>query len=489
MESDILELATKLSQVQDPASKISYLRDLMAACIRLQHLLIDNANPKVAKSRRTPPKVVTLQYDRINSLPTEILLCIFEQYIIRTEVRKNATLMRVCRRWRVLVYTTPTLWRRVKIEPTDCSVPSLVSWKHLAEVCIARSGEVPLELDLDFARMKGLEASIISSVAKCFYDNGYSSFVPQIPSVSLQASAMTDLRSLLADILDASIGRSGALKSNNHWKRIRIVLASWMDDRFTSITARIRYVAPKLEALELFKLCAPGEVIKFKESRLPYLDNVTEFRTNFLVNLRRVFSRGHTIQTLCIPLSKDSFHYLAHCPNLSFLRLFDQQNNPNYLPSRYVYLPRLTTFHLDSSSGIWATLICLITAPNLRHLRLSGTAATYVAYPPSQLFNTSQSLEMDSPNTFTTPQHFLNYLSILEQCHKVQELTLWNYGIGNSSTKEIVAARLPELHLHNLETVKYLSPSFSVSFDDALVEDVVRLTPDLRLALYDLDLV
>ncbi|KAG8830054.1 hypothetical protein FRC18_008691 [Serendipita sp. 400] len=96
---------------------------------------------------------------------------------------------------------------------------------------------------------------------------------------------------------------------------------------------------------------------------------------------------------------------------------------------------------------------------------------------------------MDSPNTFTTPQHFLNYLSILEQCHKVQELTLWNYGIGNSSTKEIVAARLPELHLHNLETVKYLSPSFSVSFDDALVEDVVRLTPDLRLALYDLDLV
>ncbi|KAG8798988.1 hypothetical protein FRC18_008492 [Serendipita sp. 400] len=157
MESDILELATKLSQVQDPASKISYLRDLMAACIRLQHLLIDNANPKVAKSRRTPPKVVTLQYDRINSLPTEILLCIFEQYIIRTEVRKNATLMRVCRRWRVLVYTTPTLWRRVKIEPTDCSVPSLVSWKHLAEVCIARSGEVPLELDLDFARMKGLE--------------------------------------------------------------------------------------------------------------------------------------------------------------------------------------------------------------------------------------------------------------------------------------------------------------------------------------------
>ncbi|KAG8770327.1 hypothetical protein FRC16_006379 [Serendipita sp. 398] len=456
MESDILELATKLSQVQDPASKISYLRDLMAACIRLQHLLIDNANPKVAKSRRTPPKVVTLQYDRINSLPTEILLCIFEQYIIRTEVRKNATLMRVCRRWRVLVYTTPTLWRRVKIEPTDCSVPSLVSWKHLAEVCIARSGEVPLELDLDFARMKGLE---------------FRTADPQ------------------PDILDASIGRSGALKSNNHWKRIRIVLASWMDDRFTSITARIRYVAPKLEALELFKLCAPGEVIKFKESRLPYLDNVTEFRTNFLVNLRRVFSRGHTIQTLCIPLSKDSFHYLAHCPNLSFLRLFDQQNNPNYLPSRYVYLPRLTTFHLDSSSGIWATLICLITAPNLRHLRLSGTAATYVAYPPSQLFNTSQSLEMDSPNTFTTPQHFLNYLSILEQCHKVQELTLWNYGIGNSSTKEIVAARLPELHLHNLETVKYLSPSFSVSFDDALVEDVVRLTPDLRLALYDLDLV
>ncbi|CAG7850769.1 SubName: Full=Uncharacterized protein {ECO:0000313/EMBL:CCA78033.1} [Serendipita indica DSM 11827] len=90
----------------------------------------------------------------INHLPPELLTCIFQLALLEDHTRIGRLLF-VCRHWTQLVLHTPILWTNihVRVQGSD-KAPVKPSY---VRACYARSGELPLEVLLDFALLSSPE--------------------------------------------------------------------------------------------------------------------------------------------------------------------------------------------------------------------------------------------------------------------------------------------------------------------------------------------
>ncbi|KAG8829292.1 hypothetical protein FRC18_009409 [Serendipita sp. 400] len=513
MEDRILDLATKLQEAKNPTSKLLCLREISTLCAHLEREMGDNG--KSDKAREGDSRNLTRVYSPeaaipINSLPTEILLYVFEHHISMTSIRRNAILMMVCKGWRTLIYTSPMLWNLISIKPMSCSIPSLAGWRRLAEVCIKRSGDVLLDISLDFGEMPSVEKELLEATLDFFSDHKERFSVPRAPLSLMRSAATGRLQSQFNEIFRVLIGgveveedeEEGEEEGEegdegrkcdipqfhiqrtpvhmNRWRRFTLILPVWMKDPFTtSIFHRLCHATPSLERLEFFKTGSRQGRIEFNGNEFPFLNGIKDLETNFQVNLARFLPQSHSLETLYIPFLPTSFYNLTHYSKLLILTITAKGaidgEYEDELPARRIDLPSLTSLRLDGSPRFWGVLATSITAPNLRHLRLSGPCLEWLPYPTSQLFATVQSLDLDFYLGLFLTDECKCYLEILGECRQLQKLSIRNHNDRTSDTRGTVEAALPLYHLAHLETVTYLDSSSSLAFDDTPIEQIVQI--------------
>ncbi|KAG8853687.1 hypothetical protein FRC20_001170 [Serendipita sp. 405] len=137
-------LAIKLQNVSDSRSKIHCLEQISKRCNVLKQTLTSRGLEDHSSSMEDETG-----RDRINDLPDELLVDIFKLHIRSEHVRRNAVLILVCRRWRNLVDSVPSLWNWVQATPHS-SLRNLDTCKKMVDHCLERSGKMPLDLTLDF---------------------------------------------------------------------------------------------------------------------------------------------------------------------------------------------------------------------------------------------------------------------------------------------------------------------------------------------------
>ncbi|KAG8797094.1 hypothetical protein FRC16_009230 [Serendipita sp. 398] len=486
MEDRILDLATKLKEAKNPTSKLLCLREISTLCAHLEREMGDNG--KSDKAREGDSRNLTRVYSPeaaipINSLPTEILLYVFEHHISMTSIRRNAILMM-----------------------SNALEPNLNQTNELFYSKFSML-ETPSR---DFGEMPSVEKELLEATLDFFSDHKERFSVPRAPLSLMRSAATGRLQSQFNEIFRVLIGgveveedeEEGEEEGEegdegrkcdipqfhiqrtpvhmNRWRRFTLILPVGMKDPFTtSIFHRLCHATPSLERLEFFKTGSRQGRIEFNGNEFPFLNGIKDLETNFQVNLARFLPQSHSLETLYIPFLPTSFYNLTHYSKLLILTITAKGaidgEYEDELPARRIDLPSLTSLRLDGSPRFWGVLATSITAPNLRHLRLSGPCLEWLPYPTSQLFATVQSLDLDFYLGLFLTDECKCYLEILGECRQLQKLSIRNHNDRTSDTRGTVEAALPLYHLAHLETVTYLDSSSSLAFDDTPIEQIVQI--------------
>lgn len=117
----------------------------------------------------------------VQSLPTEILLQIFQWYLNHnhSHIRR---LMLVCRRWNEIIIDSQTLWGKLVISIEKYESPSTTRQRMpYIKACLQRSGDKPLDITMDFEGAAYIDNFGIGALEKLigdqFLDANYSDYL------------------------------------------------------------------------------------------------------------------------------------------------------------------------------------------------------------------------------------------------------------------------------------------------------------------------
>ncbi|KAG8808164.1 hypothetical protein FRC17_004077 [Serendipita sp. 399] len=438
--------------------------------------------------------------DSINRLPDEILVDVFWRHIISDHVRQNASLRSVCRRWKTLVDSTPTLWSILRITPSR-EARSILTCRRLAQFCIKQSRTSPLDIDLDLGHTSELSDSQTLAEKKpgmkfdifiLFFIFWFFSGVDNASFID-GAAFRSDILKLVGTVTDGDDSKTQDRKRSAHqitfpamlrWRKFRIVLGQFPWDVKTSIFLQFTHPTPSLETLEVLDgsynpNVAPNTLDSFSNpSVLPYLGNLQTFHTNFDLEISHFFHRnadeftGVSLHGLSVIATLPTLRRIAGYPNVSDLRI---SNAGAWIVDSAIIFPQLHSLTIDG--GVLAWLVTTIAAPRLRRVRMSSDH--FQAFPISDLLLPVQSLEWDVPFKPYSVRDLLAFLSsVFTQCPRLEDLTMWSLSrsILASSSGEfegIVERLLKEHPLPLLKSITLLRPRTG-DFDHAEVAIVIH---------------
>ncbi|KAJ6584012.1 hypothetical protein DFH09DRAFT_1144043 [Mycena vulgaris] len=296
---------------------------------------------------------------------------------------------RICKHWRSVAYSTPTLWSSLHIPP----LTQEWVWPHVPKVPVARSVERKLE---------EVVAAWLDRAAAC----PLSIFFSRFPNHLLESP----------DAVDRVIGASRRIRNLHIWGTcigpVRPLLLLRGED------------LPCLESIAI--KCGPDA-----DHPLPFWDGVAVFDAP---NLRRISFNAHA-DALKLPLPwvqltelnlECSIEYhppnqgqggldlngaqevLRRCPNLVRCCLHITNSN-SFTPGPIITLPHLTTLTLYQSFPSVQLLGCLI-LPNLRYLGVGGNDPRFIGVGGDEASPSSRDVE-GSAHELTLEIMYGTYLS------------------------------------------------------------------------------
>ncbi|KAG8827590.1 hypothetical protein FRC17_007775 [Serendipita sp. 399] len=409
----------------------------------------------------------TIAKDRINGLPIELLVSIFELDVESQHVRRNATLMLVCKRWREVADSSPRLWSQIRLAPRS-NINSLILCTDLVKFCIKKSQEMPLDITLDFTSLRDPAARSLD-IPNGVYEPTWD------PVERTRGSLRLQLKELVDALYVSPMAR---------WRHFRLRFSSWMsEDLASSILAQFCAAAPMLETLDISrgnpweKISAPSEKIEDAIYCCPLLSSpkLTKFTTRFAIDPSRLLSGRHLMRSIGFAVTPTSFNCLPYYQGIRTLHLFADNLSieaQGQLKSGII-LPHLSTLILGGMQG--GVFLSLIDAPGLHCLRLSGTSALWC--PESELFGHIRRLEWDFYFYDYEADKTRNILRhIFRQCDQLVHFTTWGpYNSKASYTiMNFMQEILTEYPLRSLTSITYLRP-YVAEFDSAPIQSVVAM--------------
>ncbi|KAG8821716.1 hypothetical protein FRC17_009746 [Serendipita sp. 399] len=470
MDHQILELATKLQNVIDPASRLECLDQLMSTCATLKQQITGNEDPQNSNPQRdavsrvpTAPSNLraVVQKDRMNELPNEILLSILE-----TE------------RWKVLVDSSPRLWSRIHLCPNS-SIDNIISCTNVAKVSITKSQNAPLDIILDLSNLWDPTIEPQNAVRPYLFDEegdyGYDDLMERLGDRSEES-----LHSQISDLVGAIVGSDedsgNPLYHVKRWEYFQLHFSSWMRDGLVS-TILMRFCAqtPILKTLTITQ----GWVSSIDQSEVlkkalygsfPSTPKLTKFSTDMAIDPVGYLAGHESVRSIGFHVTPATFDYLPRCWNIHTLHL-----NPGWRASVFqssILLPNLTTLMLAGYKS--NTLLPLIEAPNLQRLRISGAATRDC--PDSKLFAQIKVLEWDiclGPTDFD--QNRKNLSQVFEQCRQLVEFITLKISENETHGLAMVEGVLKEHPMPSLQSITFLRLiRYNGDFDSSPIQSVLK---------------
>ncbi|KAG8827591.1 hypothetical protein FRC17_007776 [Serendipita sp. 399] len=427
--------------------------------------------------------------DRINGLPTELLVTIFKFDVESQHVSRNATLVLVCKRWKEVVDALPRLWSRIRLAPHS-SIDNLISCTEIVKFCTKMSYNVPLDISLDLSQLWDPADEPLGAIRSYIfeYEEDNNDYVFDELMQSIVDRSTASLRSYIDNLIDAMIGNEEDnelhVSHMERWERFQLEFSGWMDEEFASaILARFSAGVPILKTLDVTQTSYWGDspsssIIENALLHCSLLSgpNLAEFTTNFAIGPSQFLFGRNSIRSFTFAVTPASFSPLSGYHGIRTLHLivdgqqiYDQEHlKPG------IFLPNLSTLILSRSAqrGI---LLSLIEAPNLQCLRLSGFALSNC--PDSRLFGCIKQLEWDCYfSDFEGDKHRTALMHIFKQCtHLVHFLTWGPFNIQtNYSITHLIEEILREAPLTSLESITYLRP-YAPNFDSGPIQRVITM--------------
>ncbi|KAG8816204.1 hypothetical protein FRC17_000401 [Serendipita sp. 399] len=399
-ENDIFDMATKIQATDNLDSKLDYLEQLKTSCKSLKRRL---------KRRRRRELRNTAKIDWINTLPTELLFYIIDLHRNSENVRRNADLMLVCRRWRTLIESAPQLWSRIEIKPHS-SIDNIDGCTLIADFCIPKSGKRPLDITLDLTELWDPQSEPKSHLQPYLPANPewFHNELKEIEQKIYECTADT-LEWSISGLLAALSKQEGRAESSSatmfdldqrnntiayptdRLRSLRIFYSEWM--LIDAILSQIHRPMPKLEILVIKPLWNSSYWSDDAESSIydPSLSlpNLKILDTNAPLDISRLEIDQHTLQSMAVAIIPTAFQQLPKYSNLSRLKLI--LDNPSHIPTGCITLSQLENLSLCGEFS--NSLVTMINAPRLQqiHLRHNST----LEFPTAELFESIHELDWD----------------------------------------------------------------------------------------------
>jgi len=325
------------SIVQVPAT----LDDLLRRRTALQRE-VDNLRWLASPLRRVPP---------------EILELIFIEFLKENDHRRIRRLLLVCRHWYTIITTRESFWCKIKVQLLDLVAPVKISdWKPYVEACLAHSGAMPLQVEIDYDQDLDPGHSIGHEEMEIYVLENFGMFAYPIRLlVGQEGLHMRRWRSLIFSISD-SISRTIA-------------------DVFSEILV---WPTPLLEELDV------RGIDHFLHLTFPNLANLHTLKFHFTSLKLRAFNvSSSSLQILHMPYltKRSSFEALSKFINLRelcfttawFVYHFDDDGEPPKMT-----FPNLIKLQLP---GLVPDdlLVSFFDLPRLKFLTVGGTKSLFEA--------------------------------------------------------------------------------------------------------------
>ncbi|KAG8827589.1 hypothetical protein FRC17_007774 [Serendipita sp. 399] len=468
MDHQILELAIKLQNVIDPASRLECLDQLMSTCATLKQQITGKEDPqnythqydavsRVPTARSNLRLVV--QKDRMNELPNELLLSILE-----------------VEHWKALVDSSPRLWSRIHLCPNS-SIDNIISCTNVAKVSITKSQNAPLDIILDLSNLWDPTYEPQNAVRPYLFDEEedyeYDDLMERLGDRSEES-----LQSQISDLVGAIVGSdedSGAhLYHMKRWEHFQLHFSSWMRDGLVSaILIRFCAQTPILKTLAITQdwvsSADQSEVLKKAlYGSFPSTPKLTKFSTDMAIDPVRYLAGHDSVRSIGFHVTPATVDYLPRCWNVHTLHL--NLGWPGGVFQSSILLPNLTTLMLVGYTS--STILLLIEAPKLQRLRLSGAATRDC--PDSKLFAQIKVLEWDiylGPNNFD--QNRKNLGQVFKQCGQLVEFITWKISENETHGLAMVEGVLEEHPMTSLQSVTFLR-RYNGDFDSSPIQSIVK---------------
>lgn len=131
------------------AEELERKRRMLLECdAKIERLKKELAAAKARKAAKETAEAIANAPHANMGLPRDLILLIFEHYISETSmgIRKLRT---VCKGWQDIISQTATLWTVIRID-MPAKATEITPCKQFCEECVEKSGELPLEIYIDF---------------------------------------------------------------------------------------------------------------------------------------------------------------------------------------------------------------------------------------------------------------------------------------------------------------------------------------------------
>ncbi|KAG8816272.1 hypothetical protein FRC18_001087 [Serendipita sp. 400] len=489
MERHILDLCDRFQGAVDAESKLRFLDAIADACAMLKDDIQLGDEMDVVEEEGSidilDPKPVDGS-DRINNLPSEMLLNILKLHLASEHVKRNADLMLVCKKWKELVASTPSFWNRIEAAPHS-SLRNVEACTLMVDYCIRKSDKMPLDLTLDLRRLWDPRNEPQERVGPYLFVQPWEEHYDDDVIQSISETAIQSFLSYTSDLIQAFIGGSNPRgvrpRHMRRWRSFRLFLSEWMDDDYIPrIFDKFSDPAPNLETLVLSHQLNDSAWLEDTNDQLyqhvfPGLQHLREFSINAAIDLSK-FRRGrNSLVSVSIVPTTVSLASLPNYPNLRTLHLAlnSYRGTPPDIPGTTIALPHLTTLVVSGDHS--AALLTLVNSPNIHRLRLSSPVV--LNYPASPLFGLVRVLEWDilfkEDNSNETRQ---SLSAVLRQCILLTELVTraGSWRPSSDPMRKMIPEILAEHPLGNLRTITYLIPG-DPEFEASAVLGMVALPP------------
>ncbi|KAG8770951.1 hypothetical protein FRC15_003701, partial [Serendipita sp. 397] len=287
----------------DAESKLRFLDAIANACAVLKDdiQLGDEMDVVVEEDSIDilDPKPVDVS-DRINNLPSEMLLNILKLHLASEHVRRNADMMLVCKKWKELVASTPSFWNRIEAAPHS-SLRNVEACTLMVDYCIRKSDKMPLDLTLDLRRLWDPRNEPQERVGPYLFVQPWEEHYDDDVIQSISETAIQSFLSYTSDLIRAFVGGSSTRgvrpRHMRRWRSFRLFLSEWMDDDYIPrIFDKFSDPAPNLETLVLSHQLNDSAWLEDTNDQLyqhvfPGLQHLREFSINAAIDLSK-FRRG-----------------------------------------------------------------------------------------------------------------------------------------------------------------------------------------------------
>ncbi|KAG8813923.1 hypothetical protein FRC19_002096 [Serendipita sp. 401] len=505
MNKYLLDLCDRLQGASDTESKLHFLDEISNACAVLKDIQLgDEINVVYEDDDNILGSTPVGISDRINNLPTELLLNILKLHLSSEHVRRDADLMLVCKKWKELVASTPSFWNRIEVTPHS-SLRNVKKCTLMVMYCIRKSGSMPLDLTLDLHRLWNPRTEPQEDVGPYLFVKPWRGHDNDDVIQRISKTAVQSLLSYTLNLVCAFVKRNKDFEEKaadaqqylgesrrddtyvhhmSRWRSFRLLLSQWMDNDFIQpIFDELSDPAPNLKTLILSHESNNLHWMKGMNDRLYQhmfqgLQRLREFSVNAAIDLPQFQGVQNSLVSLSIVPNTSSLAGLLNYPNLHTLHL--TLNHYRRIPPPIPGIPG-TTFSLPYLSTLIlfgnqsGQLLNLIDAPNLQCLRLSNPFVQ--SYPVSSLFRLVRSLEWDIVFKERSAFRICQSLSeVLRQCDRLTELVAraGSWKQSSDPIRQMIPEILAEHPLMDLRTITYLIPE-DPDFETSAVLEIVTL--------------